>query len=85
MIMLLHLYYKAEMKKLDPKVANLIAEVGTDTSGKWINVDNANQLVKLVVYDFLNELTNDDTLGEAMVATITRLAEKWGVSRVKAI
>lgn len=81
MIMLLPLYYKAEMKKLDPKVENLIAEVGTDTSGKWINVDNANQLVKLVVYDFLNELTTDDTLGEARVATITRLAEKWGIGK----
>lgn len=69
------------MKNLDLKVANLIAKVGTDTSGKWINVDNANQLVKLVVHDFLNELTNDDTLGEARVATITRLAEKWGIGR----
>ncbi len=36
---------------------------------------------ELIVYDFLSELTNDDSLGEARIATIKRLAEKWEVSR----
>jgi hypothetical protein len=35
----------------------------------------------LIVYDFLSELTNDDSLGEARIATIRRLAEKWGVAK----
>ena len=49
--------------------------------------DDANALpqferfAQLIVYDFLSELTNDDSLGEARIATIKRLAEKWGVSR----
>ena len=34
-----------------------------------------------IVYDFLSELTNDDSLGEARIATIQRLAEKWGVGK----
>lgn len=39
------------------------------------------KFAELIVYDFLNELTNDDALGEARIATIKRLAEKWGVAR----
>lgn len=35
----------------------------------------------LIIYDFLSELTNDDDLGEARVATIQRLSDKWGVLR----
>lgn len=35
----------------------------------------------LIVYDFLSELTNDDSLGEARIRTIKRLAEKWGVAK----
>lgn len=35
----------------------------------------------LIVYDFLSELTNDDSLGEARILTIRRLAEKWGVAK----
>lgn len=34
-----------------------------------------------IIYDFLSELTNDDSLGEARIETIKRLAEKWGVAR----
>lgn len=34
-----------------------------------------------IVYDFLSELTNDDSLGQARIATIRRLAKKWGVER----
>lgn len=39
------------------------------------------KLVKLIVYDFLDDLTNDDTLGPERSNSIKRLAEKWGVSR----
>jgi regulator of RNase E activity RraB len=39
------------------------------------------KFAELIVYDFLSELTNDDALGEARIATIKRLAEKWGVAR----
>ena len=43
---------------------------------EWVN-----DFTKLIVYDFLNELTNDQSLGTARVETIRRLAEKWGVAR----
>ena len=39
------------------------------------------KFAELIVYHFLSELTNDDALGEARIATIKRLAEKWGVAR----
>jgi hypothetical protein len=39
------------------------------------------KFAELIVYDFLSELTNDDALGEARIATIKRLAQKWGVAR----
>ena len=39
------------------------------------------KFAELIVYDFLSELTNDDSLGEARIATIKRLAEKWGVAK----
>ena len=39
------------------------------------------KFAELIVYDFLSELTNDDSLGEARITTIKRLAEKWGVAK----
>lgn len=36
---------------------------------------------ELMVFDFLNQLTNDDSLGEARIATIKRLAERYGVAQ----
>ena len=49
---------------------------------EWVffKVDQA-KFAELIVYDFLSELTNDDSLGEARIATIKRLAEKWGVAK----
>ena len=49
-----------------------------DSDGKMEEVE---RFAQLIVYDFLSELTNDDALGEARIATIKRLAEKWGVAR----
>ena len=36
-------------------------------------------LYKMMVYDFLSELTNDDSLGDARLNTIERLAKKYKV------
>ena len=43
--------------------------------------DELEKFALLIVYDFLSELTNDDSLGEARILTIRRLAEKWGVAK----
>jgi hypothetical protein len=42
-------------------------------------LEKIQKFAKLIVYDFLSELTNDDSLGEARIETIRRLARKWGV------
>ena len=34
---------------MNQKIKELITQVGTDTSGKWINVTNAEQFVELIV------------------------------------
>jgi hypothetical protein len=34
-----------------------------------------------IIYDILNEITNDDSLGEARIETIRRIAERYGVAR----
>jgi hypothetical protein len=47
----------------------------------FYNVQWERKFAELIVYDFLSELTNDDALGEARIATIRRLAEKWGVAK----
>ena len=39
------------------------------------------QFAELIVYDILNELTNDDSLRESRIAAIQRLAERYGVAR----
>jgi len=44
-------------------------------------ISQYDEFAQLIVYDFLSELTNDDSLGEARIATIKRLAEKWGVAK----
>ncbi len=36
---------------MNQQVKNLIEQVGTDTSGKWINVDNAEKIVKLIAQE----------------------------------
>ena len=50
---------------------------GDFTESEWV----FEKFALLIVYDFLSELTNDDSLGEARIRTIRRLAEKWGVAK----
>jgi hypothetical protein len=39
------------------------------------------RFANFIVYDFLSELTNDDSLGSARIDSIRRLAERYGVAR----
>lgn len=48
---------------------------------KFYDIRWEEKFAELIVYDFLSELTNDDALGAARIATIKRLAEKWGVRK----
>lgn len=60
------------------KLAKQSELIKYESDGKMEEVE---RFAKLIVYDVLGELTNDDALGEARIATIKRLAEKWGVAR----
>jgi len=39
------------------------------------------ELVKQVILDVLNEITNDDALGPARINTLKRISERYGVQR----
>ena len=43
--------------------------------------DEVARFANFIVYDFLSELTNDDSLGSARIDCIRRLAERYGVAR----
>ena len=66
------------------KIKELAEKCVNNTSGCYgfpiIQFDE-NKFAELIVYDFLDDLTNDDTLGPERSDSIKRLAEKWGVSR----
>lgn len=66
------------MNKHIIKLAKQSELIKYESDGKMQEVE---RFAKLIVYDVLGELTNDDSLGEARIATINRLAEKWGVAR----
>jgi hypothetical protein len=41
---------------MDPKLQNLVQQVGTDVSGKWIAVDKIDQLADLIVRECMYNL-----------------------------
>jgi hypothetical protein len=41
---------------MDPKLQNLVQQVGTDVSGKWIAVDRLDQLADLIVRECMYTL-----------------------------
>lgn len=43
------------------KIKELIKQVGTDSSGKWISIDKAEELVKLVVAECYIAIENTKT------------------------
>lgn len=65
---------------MNETVKNLMKSAGIE---KYISSDcqtRIEHICRLLVYDVLSELTNDDSLGESRVETIRRLAEKYGVA-----
>jgi len=41
---------------MDPKIQQLVNQIGTDVSGKWIAVDRIDQLADLIVRECMNNL-----------------------------
>lgn len=58
------------------KVKQLVQQVGTDVSGKWINVDRMNQFAELIVNECeqvsLNNSHRDDDMGAIIARKIKR-------------
>ena len=64
------------------KVKELIAQVGTDTSGRWMSVDNVEQLARLIVQECIEQVwyTYEDKLNENISQIIKeRIAKHFGV------
>ena len=41
---------------MSEKIKELIKEVGTDVSGKWMNIDNSEKLAELIVRECANQV-----------------------------
>ena len=41
---------------MDPKIQELVNQIGTDVSGKWIAVDRVDQLADLIVRECMHNL-----------------------------
>ena len=41
---------------METKLQNLVSQIGTDVSGKWISVDRIDQLVNLIVKECMYNL-----------------------------
>jgi len=44
------------------RVDQLVQQVGTDTSGKWVNIDRMNQFAELIVRECANVAADHDAL-----------------------
>jgi hypothetical protein len=53
---------------MNDRIKELIKQVGTDVSGKWMNVDNVEKFAELIVRDCADLV---DTLNEAYEAPST--------------
>jgi len=52
-----------------------------DSSDKWDTQEEfIERFARVIVYDVLSELTNDDSLGSPRINTIRRLADRYGVA-----
>ena len=47
---------------METKLHNLVKQVGTDVSGKWIAVDKIDQLANLIVRECANVAADHDAL-----------------------
>ncbi len=72
------------MKQL---IQELMAQAGTDTSGKWMSVDNAERFAELIVEECMwkimqrkeEAIDNDWRVDEAMSAALLDISEHFGV------
>jgi regulator of RNase E activity RraB len=69
---------------MNDTLRELVFEAHRQTEKKtygWIrNPEELRQkFAEVIIFDILNELTNDESLGPARIESIARLAERYGV------
>ena len=69
------------IKKFAIECAGQLEWDGPTPESYTFTPDEVARFANFIVYDFLSELTNDDSLGSARIDSIRRLAERYGVAR----
>jgi len=72
--------------KMNERIKDILAKPVFERLRDWVNIGpvqraTVEEFADALVFDILNELTNDDTLGPARIETIRRLAQRYGVAR----
>jgi hypothetical protein len=62
---------------MNQKIKDLMAQVGTDVSGKWMSVDHAEQFAQLIVERLCYDMM--DVCGATQAERIQFVAKDWGV------
>lgn len=67
-----------QVRELADRAIEVLEPHDPDYRQEWFDIE---KFAKLIVFDMLSELTNDDDLGAARIDTIRRLAQRFGVER----
>ena len=62
---------------MNERIKELIKTAGTDTSGKWIGLDNAEKLAELIIRECVNILETRDH--SVIVNSVKEIREHFGV------
>ena len=66
---------------MNEKIKQFAKQAGIITPSENDIAPPMEKFAKLIVYDMLGELTNDDSLGPARIETIRQLSLRYGVAR----
>ena len=62
--MLLRNWYEQRFKTMTEQIQVILKQVGTDVSGKWISVDNAEKFAQLVIEAYNKTLNQQSNTGK---------------------
>ena len=62
--MLLRNWYEQRFKTMTEQIQVILKQVGTDVSGKWISVDNAEKFAQLVIEAYNKTLNQQSKAGK---------------------
>jgi len=70
---------------MNERIKSIIDQVGTDTGGRWISVDNMEQFAELIVQDCIDILSpytvNMNRIGEEYLHPIQEIRKHFGVKQ----